>query len=435
MSQTSQQPSAAGGPGATGELPYAEDIVPTESASRRVVVLMAVAQFGLFVALLAPVTVSLALKVQTLVPEDQAAAALGMILSVAAFAALVANPVVGRLSDRTTSRWGRRRPWMVAGCVVFLVGLAVIALAGSIPIVLAGWVLGQLGGNMILAPLLTTIADQVPGFQRASVSANVGVMQYVGVLAAAYVASWFVGNMLLLFLVPAVFATLTVLAYCLVLPDRPVRVHPEPHGWWRLLRTFWVNPRQHPDFAWAWLSRFLVMLASFLFITFRLFFLQDRVDLSAGEATEVLTLGVLIYTIALVIVAKIGGWLSDRFERRKIFVILAAVVFAVGTYLLVHVDTVPAFYIIEALMGVGFGMYYAVDMALVVDVLPNPDNAAKDLGVMNIANVLPQSLAGALGAWLLNINSDGDNYTLLFLVAGVIGLLGAAAILPIKKVR
>jgi len=435
VSQTSHQPSAGGGPGATGELPYAEDIVPTENASRRVVVLMAVAQFGLFVALLAPVTVSLALKVQTLVPEDQAAASLGMVLSVAAFVALVANPVVGRLSDRTTSRWGRRRPWMVAGCAVFLVGMAVIALADGIPILLAGWLLGQLGGNMILAPLLTTIADQVPASQRGDVSANVGVMQNLGIFAATYVASWFVGNMLLLFLVPAIFATLTVVAYCLVLPDRPVRVHPEPHGWKRLLRTFWVNPRQHPDFAWAWLSRFLVILTSFFFITFRLFFLQDRVDLSTQEATEVLTLGVLIYTITLVIVAKIGGWLSDRFQRRKIFVISAAVMFAVGTYLLVHVDTVSAFYGIEVLLGAGFGLYYAVDMALVVDVLPNPDDAAKDLGVMNIANALPQSLAGSIGAFLLNINSDGGNYTLLYLVAGVVCLLGAAAILPIKKVR
>ncbi|MFH5824757.1 MFS transporter [Georgenia sp. AZ-5] len=418
-----------------GQIPFAEEIVPTEKAPRRVVVLMALAQFGLFVALLAPVTVSLALKVQTLVPASQAAGALGMVLSVAAFMALVANPVIGRLSDRTASRWGRRRPWMVAGSAVFLLGLATVALAGAVPMVLVGCLLSQLGGNMILAPLLTTIADQVPRSQRGSVSANVGVMQNLGILAAAYVASWFVSNMLLLFVVPAAFAILTVLAYCVVLPDRQVRVHPDTDGWKALLRTFWVDPRRHPDFAWAWWSRFLVQLTAFLFITFRLFFLQTRVELPTEEAVQAITTGVLIYTAAVVVTAKVGGWLSDRLQRRKVFVIVATLLFALGTYLLVHVDSVSSFYAIEALMGAGFGMYYAVDMALVCDVLPNPDDAAKDLGVMNIANALPQSLAGVLGGFLLNVGSEGTNYTLLFLVAGIIGLLGAAAIVPIKKVR
>jgi MFS family permease len=413
----------------------AAEIVPTEKAPRRVVIGMAVAQFGLFVALLAPVTVSLALKVQTLVPEEQAATALGTVLSVAAFMALVANPVIGRLSDRTTARAGRRRPWMLAGCVVFLAGLTTIALAGSVGMVLAGWVVAQLGGNMILAPLLTTIADQVPEAQRGGVAANVGVMQNLGILAAAYVASWFVTNMVLLFVVPAVFAIVTVVAYCVVLPDRQVRVHHEPNGWLALVRTFWVDPRRHPDFAWAWWSRFLVTLTAFLFINFRVLFLQSEVSLSTQEAVQTITTGLLIYTAVLVVAAKVGGWLSDRTGRRKIFVIVATLLFALGTYLLTHVDSVGAFYAVEALMGAAYGVYVAVDMALVVDVLPNPDDAAKDLGVMNIANALPQSLAGVLGAFLLNINAAGDNYAALYIGAGIIGLIGAFVILPITKVR
>lgn len=151
---------------------------------------------------------------------------------------------------------------------------------------------------------------------------------------------------------------------------------------------------------------------------------------------QAITVGVLIYTIALVITAKAGGWLSDRTGRRKVFVVTAAVIFAVGTYLLVHVTTVPQFYVVEAIMGAGYGLYFAVGMALVIDVLPNPDDSAKDLGVMNIANALPQSLAGALGAVLLAIASTTNtNYFLLYTAAAVIALLGAAAIVPIKKVH
>lgn len=143
----------------------------------------------------------------------------------------------------------------------------------------------------------------------------------------------------------------------------------------------------------------------------------------------------LIHSAFLVIAAKIGGWLSDRYQRRQIFAIATAVMYGVGTYLLAHVSTVGACYGIEALMGSAYGAYYPVDMALVVDVLPNPDDAAKDLGVMNIANALPQSLAGALGGLLLGIGGTGTNYTMLFLVAGIVAVLGAVAIVPIKKVH
>lgn len=421
----------------TGELPlFPEEIVPREKAGFPLIATMAIAQLGLFIALLAPVTVSLALKIQEILPAGQASAsALGTVLSVAAFVALVANPVVGRLSDMTTSRWGRRRPWMVGGSVVFLIGLATVAAAGSVGMVMLGWSLGQLGGNMILAPMLTTIADQVPEEQRGGVSANVGVMQNLGILVAAYVASWFVHNTFMLFLVPGVVAVATVLLYCFVLPDRQVRVHPSEGGLKTFLGTFWTNPVRYPDFGWAWLSRFCFILASFMFITFRLFFLQDQVQLDTESAVKAITVGLLIYTAALVVFAKVGGWLSDKLRRRKIFVILAVLIFALGTYLLVHVETLAAFYWVEAVMGIGAGVYWAVDMALVIDVLPNPDDAAKDLGVMNIANALPQSLAGVVGASLLAVGTGGQNYFALYTAAAIIAVVGALAIVPIRKVR
>ncbi|AEG44464.1 MFS transporter [Isoptericola variabilis] len=423
-------------PAAVAALPYPEDVLPTEKAPRRVVVMMAVAQLALFIALMGPATVSLAVKIQSIVPQGEDVAALGMVTSVAAVMALVANPVAGRISDRTTSRWGRRRPWMVAGSLVFVAGMATIAAAPNVALVLVGWLLGQLGGNFVLAPMLATIADQVPRDQRGGVAANVGIMQSVGVLGATYVASWFTGNMFLLFVPSAVVAAICVLVYCWVLPDQQVQVRREPNGLLAFVRTFWVNPLQHPDFAFAWWSRFCVMLATFLFIVFRLFFLRDQVGLDVGEATSVIATGVLIYTVATVVAAKVGGWLSDRTGRRKVFVIVSTAVFAVGTYLLTHVSTVGQFYALEALLGAALGVYVAVDMALVVDVLPNADDSAKDLGVMNIANAAPQSVAGALGAILLGLGAgNNDNYPMLFLGAGVIALVGALVVLPIKKVR
>ncbi|NAZ81324.1 MFS transporter [Kineococcus sp. R8] len=408
----------------------------TARAPRRVVVGMALAQFGLFVALLAPVTVSMAIKVQTLVPEDQRAIATGNVLSVAALFALVANPVFGRLSDLTTSRFGRRRPWMLGGVTVFVLALLVVAQAGSVGVVLAGWCLAQLAGNAVLAPMLATIADQVPAHQRAGVSANVGVMQNLGILLAAYVAQLFVSDVLALFLVPAALAFVLVVAYCAVLPDVVVRTRPALGGVRSLLTTFWVNPLRHRDFGLAWISRFLIILANFFFIVFRLFFLQDEIGLSTAEAAKTLTTGVLVNTVALVVTAKLGGWLSDRTGRRKPFVIASTVGFSVGLALLAATSTVSGFYWVELVMGASYGVYIAVDTALVIEVLPDPEDSAKDLGVLNIANALPQSLAGAIGGVLLGVGAAAnDNYDLLFVVAGAVGVLGALAIVPIKGVR
>jgi len=413
---------------------------PSTSAGRArpvVVVTMAIAQFGLFVGLLAPVTVSLALKTQTLVPGDEAAAVNGNVLAVAALFALVGNPVFGRLSDLTTSRFGRRRPWMAGGAVVFVGAMLIVALAGSVPVTLAGWCLAQLAGNAMLAPLLATIADQVPPQQRASVSANVGVMQNVGILVAAYIAAWFVDNMVVLFVLPGVLALLLAGVFCVVLPDKPITERPDTGGWLALLRTFWVNPRRYPDFGWAWLSRFLVFLAYFLFISFRIFYLQERIGLEPADAARILGLGALVFTIGLVITAKAGGWLSDRTGRRKVFVVVSILLLALAFALLGAVTTVPGFLLVEAIMGIGYGVYWSVDTALTVDVLPDRENTAKDLGVMNIANALPQSLAAALGGILLVLGTGGaaTNYTALFVGAGVIGVLGALAILPIRSVR
>nr|CEL21741.1 membrane protein, probable [Kibdelosporangium sp. MJ126-NF4]CTQ92521.1 membrane protein, probable [Kibdelosporangium sp. MJ126-NF4] len=405
-----------------------------EKPAFSVVATMALAQFGLYVGLMAPVTVSLALKTQTIVGPDRAPSVNANVLAVAVLVAMVANPVFGRLSDRTMSRFGRRRPWIVGGAIAFLLSLGVVATAKSVPILLIGWCLAQMAASAIMAAVVATVVDQVPSRQRGSVSANLGAMQSLGVLGAAYVGEWFVDNMFALFVVPGVFALVVLVLYAVVLPDRQLPVRPPAADWRTLLRTFWVNPRQYPDFAWAWLSRLLLVLSVYLFVLFRFFYLQKEIGLSTREAAAAMSTGVLIFTVALMITAKLGGWLSDQLGRRKMFVVVATLVFAAGLAILAHASTVTGFYVAEVVLGVGYGVYVAVDSALVIAVLPSAAESAKDLGVMNIANALPQSLAAVLGSALLSVGA-GDNYPVLLWSAGAIGVLAALTILPIRSVR
>lgn len=408
---------------------------PTQKAGPLLVAAMAAAQLGLFLALMTPIMVSLAIKVQTLVPEDRQVTALGIVTSIGSVAAVLANPVFGRISDRTTSRFGRRRPWLVIGMLGLMASLLVIALGESIAMVTLGFFLSSIFANAALAAFVATVADHVPMFQRGKVSGMIGIMQNVAPMLGTYVAQMFTDNMLLLFMIPGVAGFVLVALLVVVLPDprlpkRPVR----EEGWRTVLKTFWVSPRRHPDFAWAWISRFLLTLASYMFTTFRLLYLQNELSLSASEATAVMATGVLIYTIAVMVGAQTAGWLSDKLRRRKAFIALSTLVFGIGMLLLLRSDSISGFYFAEGVLGLGFGVYMGVDLALVIDVLPDPDDSSKDLGVFNIAMSAPQIVAPSVGALLVNMG-PGRNYELLLAAAAVVCVLGALAILPVKKVR
>ncbi|WIB77595.1 MFS transporter [Curtobacterium sp. MCPF17_002] len=393
-------------------------------------------QFGLFVALMAPVMVSMQLKASQLNPENPAAL-IGAVLPVGALGALFANPLVGALSDRTRTRWGRRRPWMVSGVVLFLVALVWIAFAPDQLQLTFAWLLAQVAANATLATLTASFADNVPQFQRGRSSSIIALAQNIAILAGTYLSVFFVTNLPVLFIAPGVLAVALILVYCFVARDDLPTYRLKKFTWVNLVSSFWTNPIKNPDFGFAWWSRFLIIFATFMFTTYRLLYMQDHLGITnAQDATAAVAFGVLLYTIVLMVAAAVSGWLSDRFRRRKVFVGGSTALFAVGLVVLAHADSVGTFYVAEVIMGIAYGIYSAVDTALVVDVLPNADRPGKDLGVINIANALPQSLAPAAALWLLQVGSpDAQNYTLMLWGAGAAAVLGALAVIPIKRVR
>ena len=124
---------------------------------------------------IAPLLVTLALKVNSLVGIERAPDSLALVAGIGALLAMVGNPFFGRMSDRTASRLGMRRPWMVIGLVGGSLGILVVALAPDIPIVLAGWCIAQLFFNALLAAMVAVLPDQVPSVQRGLVSGVLGV--------------------------------------------------------------------------------------------------------------------------------------------------------------------------------------------------------------------------------------------------------------------
>lgn len=414
---------------------------PTEPAPRRYVVWLLIAQLIFFVALLGPAIVGVAIKIQDLVHQgaidaNGATGAAGVLAGAGALSATIANVVFGRVSDRTTSRWGRRRIWIVLGTIVMTGSFALLAVAPNLATACVGWALASLGANMTLAPFIATMADHVPKFQRGRVGAALMIAQQLGILGGTYVAELFMDQLVIMFVGPSVLAIVVMVVFAFILPDQVLPVKPPRQNFREIVETFWVSPLKYPDYALAWWSRFLITFTAFGFTAFRYFYLLVHVGVPEEEIPSVITTSVLLYTIPLILVSYLCGWLSDRLGRRKVFVWSATVLFAVGTIALIFVETVPMFYALEVFMGIAYGIYIGVDMALVMDVLPNPDDSGKDLGVFNIANALPQTFAPMIGAILVYVGDPtGNNYGLWFTVCAIACLVGAAVILPIKRVR
>jgi MFS family permease len=398
------------------------------------VVLYMLAFAGTSLVFLAPLLVSLALKVNALVGIDRAPGSLALVTSVGSLLSIVANPFAGRLSDRTTSKWGMRRPWMFVGLTGGCLGILTVALAPSITVVLLGWCIAQVFFNALLASLVAVLPDQVPTAQRAVVSGLLAVCLPAASVAGTFLVQSFDQNQLTQFLAPCAVGGFFVLLFAARLHDRRLDIGRRPRWSMReFLDSFYVNPRRNPDFAWAFASRFLLVMAYAFLVTYQVYYLIAQVGTAERDVAHQVYLGTLAQSVSLITAALVTGRLSDRIGRRKIFVAMAAIVYGLALLLIAGASSVEGYLVGMTVGGLGFGMYMAVDLALVVDVLPDTNHAAKDLGVMNIAGALPFSLAPAIAPVILTL--AGGDYGVLFAVAGTCAIGGAAAILPVTGVR
>ncbi len=397
------------------------------------IALYAAAYIGTCLVLIAPLLVTLALKVDAVVGTDQAPSSLALVTGIGALAAMLGNPFFGKLSDRTSGSWGMRRPWMVIGLIGGSLGVLVVAMAPTVPVILLGWCIAQLFFNALLAALVAVLPDQVPVTQRGLVSGVLGVCLPVASVSGTFVVQQFAGNQLAMFLAPCAIGAFFVLLFAATLPDRRLaREDKPPWSLRELAGTFYVSPRRNPDFAWAFASRFLFVLAYAFLTTYQAYFLLDRIGTAEAEVPRQIFLGTLVQAAVLVTASLVGGRLSDRTGRRKIFVFTASVVYGLALFAVAVASDFDGFLVGMAISGLGFGVYMAVDLALVADVLPGGDNA-RDLGVLNIAGALPFTVAPALAPTILA--AGGGSYGVLYAVAGMCAVLGAFAILPVRRAR
>jgi MFS family permease len=363
-------------------------------------------------------------------------AALGVVAGVSAIFALVFNPIGGALSDRTRSRFGRRAPWLVSVPVGLLVMLAFLGQADTVLLVLIGWSLTQAMANLYQAPLTAVIPDRV-GVQRRGVASSVtGVASVLGGVAGVGLASAFTGHLAWGYLLLGVLLAVTAVNFVVTTADPPSAAMPRPPRDTRRLGVRladFLSALRQRDFALVFASRAAAILGYFLVVSYELYILTDYIKLPGGmKPAQGVTILAAISAVGAILAAAIAGPLSDRLDRRKPFVFISSAVAGVGCVLPVLSPTFSTIEIFAAFAGLAFGCYLSVDAALVTLVLPRSEDAARDLGVLNIANAGPQVIAPLFAAVII---SHLGGYRTLFLIGGCCGIAGAVAVMGVRSVR
>lgn len=398
----------------------------------RAVAHLAAANLALLGSLAAPAVAVLPLRIAALVPDDQRAGVLAMVVAAGGIAALLANPLFGALSDRTTGRWGRRAPWMVGGVIAGTAGVVLLVLADSVPTLLLAWVCTQTAYNAALAAVSALFADSLPEKDRAAASGLFAASTFLGTLPGLLLVALFPTASGVIAVSIAAVAIVVVIA-CAVRVHDGAGVRSEAEQIDTSDRAV-GGPR---GFALVWVQRLLMQLAFGFATSFTLYLVLDRMRTTEAVATSAASVNTLLGGGALVVASALVGVWAGRRGNYLPFLTFSALALVAAAVLRAFADAVSLLWISAAVGGLAMGVFFAVDFALALRTIPR-GRAGLYLGVLNATETIPQVVAPLLAAVLLGLGGDdpvsgaSDNYTALYVAAALVAL-ASAAFLPLLR--
>lgn len=398
---------------------------------RRLLAWIIPANFAIFVIWGAVPGILLQAQLIAMFPDEKTQVAnIAIVSTIGALGAMIAQPAAGQLSDRTRSRFGRRAPWIIAGAIAGGIALIALGFMNNLVGIIIAWTLIQVAYNFAQGPLSAILPDRVPVARRGTFAALSGIGLMFGALGGQIIGSQLAHSITLGYIIFAVFAVVVLLGFVVANPDHPsLNFRNEQFSFGEFLRTFWVSPIKHPDFFWAFTGRLLLYTGYFAVTGFQLLILKNY--LGVKDPFSVIPLLGILSLVGILIATVVSGPLSDKVGRRKPFVFGSSLLMAVALVFPMIAPSYTSWMIMTVISGFGFGMFQAVDTALMSQVLPSAKNFAKDLGVVNIAATLPQTFApGVAGAIVLAFG-----YGALFPIAIVLSVLGAVSVWFIKSVK
>ncbi|MGO4587526.1 MFS transporter [Paenarthrobacter sp. 2TAF44] len=411
---------------------------PQTPVSKGYILWLMLASFGASIAMMVPLSYGIAVRITELAPGQEQM--LGFITGTAQGIYLVVSPIIGIWSDRTRSRFGRRAPFIFLGTGVGLAGLVVMGLAPNLLLVGAGWVLGMSGWSISGAAIQNLMADKLPDGQRGRVSALTSLMTQIAPVLGIGVAYAVSSNTLLVFVVPGVIGAVLLALFPLIKPEGSSKnITVDNRVTFRsVIASYGFSIRKYPDFAWNWLGRFVFFMGLYFNTTFGTFFYAQRLGLPVREVAGVVATIGMLGVVAAAAGALLGGFLSDKLKRRRLFVLIAAVLFVGGALAEAFAWSLPQLIIGAILMQTAIAVFATVDQAIVFAILPNRTETARYMAVVAFAQKIPSAVAPLVASVIITIGITGadKNYTFLYLSGAVLALIGGLVIaLKVKSIR
>ncbi len=367
--------------------------------------------------------------------EVSKAASLSLVTSAGVFAAMLSQPVVGLLSDRTRSRWGRRSPWIVGGALITGPALIGLCYSPTVGLITGFWILASMATNAVSGPMVATVPDRVPPQRIGQVSSINGLGYLLGLVLGMLVAGALFRRIGLNSYWP--FAITVMVACCLfaALSREPDSRHMQfPNvGLRSHLKSLTVAMRD-ADYRWVWIAKMVIMFGYSVSGTFNVYMLQSYIE-PGMNAAEAATTAPLLHLAALpgaLVAMVVAGRWSDRIQRRKPFVVGASLLLALSMLVPLLWPTLTALYVQAIVAGVAVGAFVVVDQALFIDVLPDRQAVGRDLGMASLAGNLGQAIGPAVAGAVLTLTGG---YQMIWLVAFLLVLVAAGAVLPVKRAR
>jgi Na+/melibiose symporter-like transporter len=368
--------------------------------------------------------------VASLVPESNKGSALGTIAALGLIIAVLVQPASGAWSDRRTTRWGRRRPYIVGGTLFDAVFLLAMAFSGNYIALLTAYVLLQVSSNIAHGPYQGYIPQLVPQAKHGAVSGVARFMEIVGIIVTSLATGRLVGEGHIFTAIASIilFLLFTMAITALFVTEQPFdgascaetdSLAASPTGG---LSDYLRDLFYSRDFFIWLLSRFFILLGGNLVRNYALYFLQDVLRLTnpAAEAGNLFA----VIAIAIALVVYPAGILSDRWGRKGL-TILSGVLGAIGALLLVSAASLTQVMIYGGIIGISIGIFLSVDWAWATDLIP-AGGGGRYLGISNLATAGSGVFAAGGGFVLDHYNAQTHNlgYTALFISAATCYLVG-----------
>jgi len=395
---------------------------------RRLTLALCIGKSFSMMVVLIPITLLLTFKAVELDPSRQTSI-LSLVTGIGALFALLGNPLGGMLSDRTTLKFGRRRTWIMLGSILGSAAMVGIIFSKDVISLLIFWCLTQLFYNFAFAAYMALVPDQVPESRRGSISGLLGLGMPVSIVVGYVLMTLMSGTSLgARFGILAVIAVVVAVLTCAMIKDPPVDYKQSSERKRVSWKDIYPSVKKYPVFTWGMLTRFFMSM-TYCYQLYTSTMLMQRFGFDEAKTTEISTIIMVLSLASMAVSSILGGVLSDKLRKQKPFIISSVIVMVAGLVMVALVKSLSLVTVGCIIINFGYGIYTAVDTALIARILPRKEDAAKDYGLMNVADALPQSVVPAIASPLIALGS----WPLFYGVLAFCGLISAAVVRPIPE--